>query len=453
LLSKEARVREIGVSLQTPDRIRRLQRKLYIKAKEEPTLRFYSLHDKICREDILAHAYDLAKANGGVSGVDGETFRSIEARGGLEGWLGRLREDLRSGRYKPEAVRRVYIPKAGGGERPLGIPTVRDRVAQTAAVLVLSPIFEAEFGSEMYGYRPKRSAQGAIKAVHEALKAGYTDVVDADLSKYFDTIPHTDLLKSVARRISDGAVLRLIKLWLKAPIEEKDEAGRVMRTGGSGHHQGTPQGGVVSPLLANVYMNRFLRAWRERGMNERLKTQVVNYADDFVILCRGTAAQALAVTRCWMGKLKLTLNEKKTCLRDARRETFDFLGYTFGPSVHRPTGRRFLAAQPSKKAVARLRERVRPILTPGWPGTWKEVTRDVNRILRGWGSYFSYGTVSRAYWWVDAFVLQRARNFLVRRHKVSGRGTRRYPAEKIFGNGGLICLAAERRAGRLHALV
>ena len=450
VLSTGARVGEIGVSLVTPEKIRSLQRKLYVKAKEEPTFRFYSLYDKIHRPDVLRHAYDLAKANGGSPGVDGETFNRIESRG-LEDWLGRLQEELQSRRYSPSAVRRVYIPKPGGGERPLGIPTVRDRVAQTAAVLVLSPIFEAEFVDEMFGYRPRRSAQGAVKTVHEALKAGYTDVVDADLSKYFDTIPHTDLLKSVARRISDGAVLRLLKLWLTAPVEERDEAGRVKKSGGRDHRMGTPQGGVVSPLLANVYMNRFLRAWRERGMNERLQAKVVNYADDFVILCRGTAAQALAVTKRWMASLKLTLNEKKTCLRNARRESFNFLGYTFGPAIHRPTGRRYLAVQPSKKAVARLRERVREILSSGNTAPWKEVATRVNRVLRGWGNYFSYGTVSRAYWWVDAFVLHRARGFLVRRHKVSGRGTRRFTAEMVFGTEGLISLGAERRAARPHA--
>ncbi len=438
------------MSLTTPATIRSLQRKLYVKAKEEPSFRFYSLYDKIYRPDILRHAYRLAKAKGGAPGVDGETFEKIEERG-LENWLERLGEELRTRRYQPDAVRRAYIPKPGGGERPLGIPTVRDRVAQTAARMVLAPIFEAEFPGEMYGYRPRRSAQEAVAAVYQALQTGYTDVVDADLSKYFDTIPHTDLLKSVARRVSDGAVLHLIRLWLKAPMEERDEAGRVRRTGGRGHTMGTPQGGVLSPLLANVYMNRFLRAWKERGMDQRLRAKVVNYADDFVILCRGTAAEALEVTRRWMGSLRLTLNEKKTCLRDARKESFDFLGYTFGPTVHRPTGRTYLAAQPSRKAVARLRERVRDILKPGNTAPWEEVVAQVNRLLRGWGNYFCYGSVARAYWRVEAFLLHRARGFLVRRHKVPGRGNQRFPADRVFGDGGLVKLSAARRAARLHA--
>jgi RNA-directed DNA polymerase len=212
-----------------------------------------------------------------------------------------------------------------------------------------------------------------------------------------------------------------------------------------------PQGGVISPLLANVYMHRFLRAWRERGMDQHLNAKVVSYADDFVILCRGTAVDALAVTQRWMRALKLTLNETKTRVCDARQTPFDFLGYTFGPLVHRPTGRTFLAAQPSRKATARLRERVRGILRPGNQAPWPEVVRQVNRVVTGWQHYFSYGTVSRAYWRMDAFLLHRARGFLVRRHKTPGRGTQRFAAEQVFTHDGLFSFGAVQRAGRLHA--
>ena len=320
------------MSLETPEKIRSLQRKLYCKAKAEPAFRFYVLYDKICREDILGHAYALARANAGAPGVDGVTFAQIEASG-VEAWLAGLREDLVSKTYRPDPVRRVMIPKPGGGERPLGIPTIRDRVVQTAAKIVLEPIFEADFEDSAYGYRPRRSAIDAVKEVHRLLCRGYTDVVDADLSKYFDTIPHAELLKSVARRIVDRHVLWLIKLWLRAPVEERDGDGKRRMSGGKGSTRGTPQGGVASPLLSVIYMNRFLKHWRLTGRGEAFRAHVVSYADDFVILSRGHAAEALTWTKAVMTKLGLTLNEAKTSVKDARRESFDFLGYTLGPAT------------------------------------------------------------------------------------------------------------------------
>src|SRR5436309_103847 len=378
------------MSLETPERIRSLQRKLYCKAKAEPAFRFYLLYDKIHREDLLHHAYALARANAGAPGVDGESFAVIAAAG-EEAWLAGLRQELRTKRYKPQPVRRVMIPKPGGGERPLGIPTVRDRVVQTAAKLVLEPIFEADLEPCAYGYRPKRGAQDAIRKVHELLCAGYTDVVDADLSKYFETIPHRELMESVARRIVDRDVLRLIKAWLKVPVEERDEKGNRRMTGGKNSTCGTPQGGVISPLLANLYMNRFLKYWRitERGM--ALQAQVVNYADDFLILSRQHAAEARDWTRQVMTRLGLTLNEAKTKLKEARRESFDFLGYTFGPRRYWKNGHGYLGAGPSNKSVARLRRKVSDVLIPGTTGTWPEVRNRLNSILRGWSNYFSYG--------------------------------------------------------------
>src|SRR3954466_13879846 len=249
------------MSLETPEKIRSLQRKLYCKAKAEPAFRFYVLYDKICREDVLGHAYALARANAGAPGVDGLTFDEIEAWG-VEAWLAGLREDLVAKTYRPDAVRRVMIPKPGGGERPLGIPTIRDRVVQTAAKIVLEPVFEADFEGSAYGYRPRRSAMCAVKEAHRLLCRGYTDVVDADLSKYFDTIPHADLLRSVGRRIVDRHVLWLIRLWLRGPVEERDGDGKRRLSGGKGTNRGTPQGGVTSPLLSVIYMNRFLKHWR-----------------------------------------------------------------------------------------------------------------------------------------------------------------------------------------------
>jgi RNA-directed DNA polymerase len=427
------------MNLQTPERIRTLQGKLYLKAKAEPTFRFYLLYDKIHRDDMLRHAYALARSNKGAPGVDGVTFAMIEADG-LEAWLDGIREDLRAKTYRPQPVRRVMIPKPGGGERPLGIPTIRDRVIQTAAKLVLEPIFEADLEPNAYGYRPRRSGIDAVKEVHRLLCQGYTDVVDADLSKYFDTIPHGDLLKSVAARIVDRDVLRLIKLWLKTPVEETDTNGTRRLTGGKHSSCGVPQGGVVSPMIANRYMNRFLRHWRRSGRGEAYKAHIVNYADDFVILSRGHAAEALAWTRRVMSKLGLTVNEAKTAVRDARRERFDFLGYTFGPHRFRKDGHWYLGASPSNKSVQRLKARVATILAPGNQAPWGAVRDQLNAVVRGWAEYFSYGTRLTAYRAADNYVYGAVRGFLARRHKVPSRGTRLFPAGKVFGDLGVLRL-------------
>jgi RNA-directed DNA polymerase len=432
------------VSLETPEKIRNLQTKLYAKAKAEPAYRFYLLYDKVYREDILAHAYRLARSNGGGPGVDGVRFEDIE-KSGLAEWLAGLREELRTETYRPQPVRRAMIPKPGGGERPLGIPTIRDRVAQTAAKLVLEPIFEADLSDSAYGYREGRSAQEAVGKVHRALCDGYTDVVDADLSKYFDTIPHDQLMRSVARRVSDGKMLRLIKAWLKTPVEERDERGNRRMTGGKGSRMGTPQGGVISPLLANIYINRFLRVFVERGKDREYAAQLVNYADDFVILSRGRAKEALEWTRRVMAAIGLTLNETKTCIRDGRQEHFDFLGYTFGPERYRKDGRWYLTAKPSKKAVRRLKEKVRAQLRPGNKDPLPDVVRVLNRLLGGWANYFGYGTIFYAYRSVDAHVYERMRNFLRRRHKVSTRGTRAFGWDRVFGTLGVFSLGALRR--------
>jgi RNA-directed DNA polymerase len=432
------------VSLETPEKIRNLQTKLYAKAKAEPAYRFYLLYDKVYREDILAHAYRLARSNGGAPGVDGVRFEDIEASG-REEWLAGLREQLRTETYKPQPVRRVMIPKPGGGERPLGIPTIRDRVAQTAAKLVLEPIFEADLSDSAYGYREGRSAQDAVEKVHRALCDGYTDVVDADLSKYFDSIPHDQLMRSVARRVSDGKMLRLIKAWLKTPVEERDERGNRRMTGGKGSRMGTPQGGVISPLLANIYMNRFLRVFVERGKDREFAARLVNYADDFVILSRGRAKEALEWTRRVMAAIGLSLNETKTCLRNGRKEHFDFLGYTFGPERNRKDGHWYLGAKPSKKAVRRLKEKVRAQLRSGNMDPLPDVVRALNRHLRGWANYFSHGSTFVAYRTIDSHVYERMRNFLRRRHKVSTRGTRVFGWNRVFGSLGVISLYALRR--------
>jgi len=427
------------MSLATPSKIRELQSKLYRKAKNEPGYRFYMLYDKIWREDILVHAYRLARANKGAPGVDGQSFEEIESRG-LEQWLTGIRQELRDKTYQPQPVRRVMIPKPGGGERPLGIPTIRDRVVQTAAKLVLEPIFEADLEPDAYGYRPKRSAQDAIRKVHQLVCDGYMDVVDADLSKYFDTIPHRELMQCVAQRIVDRDVLRLIKMWLQAPVEERDENGKRRLMGGKDRHCGTPQGGVASPMLANLYMNRLLKGWRRTKRGEQFDAHIVNYADDFVILSRGKAAEALNWTRQVTARMGVTLNEAKTSIKQARRESFHFLGYTFGPRRYKKDGHWYLGASPSKKAVARIKEKVGNLLVHSNTQPWAEVRDRLNQVLRGWSAYFSYGTRTAAYRAVDNYVYQRARHFLRRRHKVQSRGTTRFRAEVVFGELGVLRL-------------
>jgi RNA-directed DNA polymerase len=371
--------------------------------------------------------------------VDGQTFEQIESAG-LEEWLNGIREELRNKTYKPQPVRRVMIPKPGGGERPLGIPTIRDRVVQTAAKLLIEPVFEADFEPNAYGYRPKRSAHDAIQEVHKLLCEGYTDVVDADLSRYFDTIPHSELLQCVARRIVDKHVLHLLKMWLIVPVEEEDETGKKRLTGGKGNDRGTPQGGVISPLLANLYMNRMLKGWRNTGRGEQFRARVVNFADDFVILSRGNAKEALEWTRNVITRLGLTLNEAKTSIREARTESFSFLGYTFGPHRFRKDGHWYLGASPSKKALERFRGKVGELLVPGNKGKWPEVRDRLNQMLRGWSSYFSYGTRTQAYRAVDNYVYQGVRQFLRKRHKVQSRGATRFSDEVVFGELGVLRL-------------
>ncbi len=422
------------MSLTTPESIGRLQRKLYCKAKAEPEFRFYLLYDKIYREDMLRHAWRLARANGGAPGVDGVSFEEIES-GGLEEWLTGLRTELVEKTYRPAPVRRVLIPKPGGGERPLGIPTIRDRVVQTAAKLVLEPIFEADLEDSAYGYRPGRSGLDAIKEVHYRVLQGYTDVVDADLSKYFDTIPHRELMRSVARRIVDRHVLRLLKQWLRAPIEERDGDGGRRMTGGGKQTRGTPQGGVISPLLANLYMNRFLKHWRQRDCSNTYQAHVVSYADDFVILSRGHAAGALEWAKTTLTRLGLVLNEAKTTLKDARRERFTFLGYAFGPQYMRRDGRWYLGASPSDRSVKRVKARVSELLVPGNKAPWDEVRDQLNSVLRGWTAYFSYGSCALAYRALEHHVWHRTYRFLRKRHKADRGGN---PDIDIFGRRGVL---------------
>jgi RNA-directed DNA polymerase len=436
VLRKEQTQREIGVSLTTPTKLEEFRAKLYAKAKAEPAFRFYALCDKIHRWDVLTEALRQSKQKKGAAGVDGQTFEQIEAHG-EERWLEELQRELQGKTYRPQPVRRVLIPKPGGGERPLGIPTIRDRVVQTAAKLILEPIFEADLSEAAYGYRPGRSAVDAVKEVHQELKQGRTQVVDADLSKYFDTIPHAELMKSVARRVADKAVLHLVKMWLKVPVEERDEQGRPKYSGGKRSKQGTPQGGVISPLLANIYINRLLKVFSTSELMKRSGAKIVNYADDFVVVARRGAAEVLAQVKRWLVGLKLTLNETKTSIRDARKEHFRFLGYELGPLVYKKTGQKYLGARPSKKAMEHAREEVSRILRRGRTERWEEIAGELNQFLRGWASYFAYDSSMHAFNVLDWHVTERVRNFLSRRHNVA-RATSRFKYNEVHKSLGVL---------------
>ena len=335
------------MSLTPTPTVQKLQAALQAKANRAPTYRFYALYDNVYRSDLLEHALARCWENGGVPGVDGQTFADIEMSG-VEKWLGELAEELRTKTYRPQPVRRVWIAKPDGKQRPLGIPTIRDRVVQMAVVLILGPIFEVDLPPEPYAYRPDRSALDAIRAVHSLVNTGHTEVVDADLSGYFDSIPHSELMKSLARRISDRHLLHLLKEWLVMPVEETDERGRKRRTTrNKDEGKGIPQGAPISPLLANLYMRRFIVGWKSLGHERRLNAHLVNYADDFVICCRGSAELAMAEMRAMMSKLKWTVNEQKTRLCRLPEETFDFLGYTIGRCYSKSTGRAYLGTKPA----------------------------------------------------------------------------------------------------------
>jgi RNA-directed DNA polymerase len=446
--------REIGVSLDNPTTVEKLRAKLHTKAKEEPNYRFYALYDKVHRIDVLTEAYGRCWANQGAPGVDGQTLADIENYG-RQRWLEELANELKEKTYRPQAVRRVWLPKPDGKQRPLGVPTIRDRVVQMAAVLILEPIFEADLPPEQYAYRAERSATDAVRAVQTWLDRGHRDVVDADLSGYFDSIPHAELMKSVARRVSDRHLLHLLKMWLVSAVEETNERGRKQRTTrNKDEHRGTPQGAPISPLLANIYMRRFVLGWKQLGHEHRLEAKVVNYADDFVILTRGRAEEAAAAMRDMMAKLKLTVNERKTRVCSLPDGQFTFLGFTFGRQYSLPTGRAYLAPAPATKKVqaicAKISEATRR------PTVWRDEKDQVgglNQLLRGWANYFRIGNVGGAWQVVQQHACRRLRQWMWWKHKGRRGCGEQYPDMQLYERWGLVNLFRTVRRVPLWATV
>ncbi len=442
--------------LTTPEKIRTLQRKLYCKAKQEPAYRFHALYDKVYRADILSHAYSLVRANKGSAGIDGVSFEAIETAEGVTAFLAELEEALRTKTYKPDPVKRVMIPKSDGSQRPLGIPTIRDRVAQMAAKLVIEPIFEADFCDSSYGFRPKRSAHNAVDDVAHAMNTGHTEVIDADLSKYFDTIPHAKLMAVVAERICDGAILHLIQMWLKAPIVEVDEDGTKRNIGGGkGCCQGTPQGGVISPLLANLYLHILDRIWEKGNLQQRLGARIVRYADDIVILCRRTKTdKAMAMLRHVLQRLGLTLNEVKTKTVNAFKGRFDFLGFTIWMVKSMRTGRYYSHVRPSKKSLKVIKDRVTDLTTRYRTAKpLSLVVNEVNATLRGWVGYFHYRNCSKSLAHLQGHVEERLRTHLRRRHKIKkrGEGYVLYKNQTLYAKYGLFKVPTSSGWARVHA--
>ena len=419
--------------LPAPKKVRQLQITLYRKAQSSPGYRFWSLYGEVQRADVLETAWRRVKANDGVAGVDGVEIGDIAAEPEKEAaWLQALREELHARTYRPAPVLRAEVAKAGGGVRRLGIPTVKDRVVQMAVYLVLMPIFEADFHPLSFGYRPGRGAHEAVEAIRQGLCSGRTEVVDADLAQYFDTIPHGKLMRQVARRVSDGTILQLIKAWLRAPIvEEEKGGGRRMKA----NPCGTPQGGVISPLLANIYLHPL-----DQGVNEqcRQKPRMVRFADDLVILCGpGQGAAMKERLARWLHSRGLALNEKKTQVLQSREHGFAFLSFTFRwQQSKRQTA--YVHIEPSPEAEQALRDRVRELTNARTTGrATEEVAREINQVTRGWGNYFALAQYHRSFGQLNTFVAHRLRQWLWRKHGNPCGKYERWPNRALFTQYGL----------------
>lgn len=426
------------------ERVRVLQRKLYLAAKMNPKRKFGVLYDKICQSDVLRMAYEQVKANKGAPGIDRKTFEVIEKELGMTAFLQEIQTKLIAKRYKPLPVRRVYIPKADGSQRPLGIPVIEDRVVQMAVKIIIEPVFEASFKSFSYGFRPKKNAQQALREIYTRLNYKCHWVIDADLKAYFDTIPHDKLLLSVRTKIIDRSIVKLIEMWLKSGVMEE--------TGVKKSLTGTPQGGVISPLLSNLYLHWLDLIWEKKGFNGRYHdAHLVRYADDFVILCKRRPEFYLGEAQKVLDHLELTLNTQKTKVVNAREETFDFLGHRFAVQPSKVTGKLKTYYYPTPKAMASVKEKIREVVRKGQHYDLPVFIKErINPILRGWGNYFKTGNSRKHFLSISNYTIWTLCIMLRKKYKKRGKGWRDHPPSWFFGYQGLFKLYSLSVTGNIR---
>ena len=412
-------------NLKTTDKVQELQRKLYLKAKSNVSFRFYALYDKVYRTDVLRKAWERVKANRGAPGIDRQTFMEIESTG-VDNFLTGIQQELKARTYRPQPARRVYIPKSDGGKRPLSIPTIKDRVVQSSLKIVIEPIFEADFTDSSYGFRPKRSGQQAALEVRKLLNFGFKEVIETDIEDCFGSIPHRELLDMIAKRVADGKILWLVKLFLKAGVMDGQDRWT--------DNKGTPQGGVISPLLANIYLNEIDKSWKPLNYSARL----IRYADDLVIMTKYRSKETMAKLEEIVTRLKLRLKQSKTRTLNADCETFDFLGFTFTKALKQGTkDKRTAYYFPSHKAENAIREKIRKLTGYQRPVKVEQIVEELAPVLRGWVNYFRIANSSKKFGKINRYTAQRIRKFMRKRGTKSGYGYELYTEAYLYERLGL----------------